>query len=347
MTARTPRIAIGKGLPNLAAQTLRFYRQVGVTEVVMPTRYGTVVRRRPLVPPAQTAALRAQPEPWCEAELRRIMDRIAAYDLVPSAINLPLSGNIVMGRPGRDADLDRVMANIRTAGRLGLSVVTYNFTALRASEGYAECPGAGRGGANLRDFDNSRIAALPPLPDVGRIGLAEMWSNLTYYLRAAVPVAEEVGVRLAVHPNDPPVPVYRGVAQPLADMDGWRHLLDAYDSSSNCLFFDTGVTTELGEDAPSAIREFGGRDRIAIVHYRNVRITTPRYAYLETFHEEGDCDIMACMEAFVEVGYRGLVDPDHTPGITDDSVDTRMGWAFAIGQLVTLRDVAMRRAGLA
>lgn len=332
---------ISKGLGNLADATLRFFRQIGVEEVATPARFHTRVNLRPLVPPPQLSARGPQPEPYDEDELNRIRAHVQSFDLEATTLGLPLSGNILMGRPGRDADLEKVKTAIRTAGRAGYRVLTYNFTALRASEGYAAQRGAGRGGADLRNFDHARIRDLPPLPDVGIHTTAEMWDRLEYFLKAAVPVAEEADVRLAVHPNDPPVPEYRGVAQPLGDLESWQRLIDIVDSPANSLFFDTGVTTELGEDAAAAIRYFGQRDRIATVHFRNVRVQEPRYRYLETFVDQGDCDIFACARAFAEVGYTGGIDPDHTPGIASDTEDSRSGWAFAIGQLIALRKAAM------
>jgi mannonate dehydratase len=331
-------IKIGKGLGTLAEETLRFYRQIDVEHVGLPTRYHTRVGTRPLVPPTQTGPRGALGPAWDESELLRIRERIESFGLTPSEMGLPLSGNIVYGRPERDQDFGRLRDCIAMAGRLGVSVMTYSFTALRASEGYGALPGAGRGGSDLRDFDHERIGDLPPLDSVGCHSLEDMWERLTVFLRETVPAAEEAGVRLAAHPNDPPIPEYRGVAQPLSDLDGLERLLDTLDSPANSLFFDTGVTTELGEDAVQAIRRFGGRDRIAIVHFRNVRVEIPRYRYVETFHDEGDCDMFGCMQAFSDVGYTGLLDPDHTPGIIGDTPDTRIGWAFAIGQMVAMRD---------
>lgn len=242
-----------------------------------------------------------------------------------------------MGRAGADADLAIVKQNIVVAGKIGLQTLTYNFTALRAAEGYGARLGQGRGGADLRDFDYRRIADLPPLPTVGEHTLDAMWERIEQFLRVVIPVAEAAEVRLAVHPNDPPVPTYRGVAQPLSDLAGLKRLIDLVNSPANSLFFDTGVTTEMGEDAVAAIHAFGKRNRIGCVHFRNVRVETPRYQYLETFQDEGDCDMAACMAALHGIGYQGLVEPDHTPGIGGDTADTRMGWAFAVGQMVALR----------
>lgn len=338
----TQRIRIGKELGDISDETLRFYKQIGVEEVGMPTRYitqtGAAPTTRPLVPAADTGTRGSQAAVWDEAELVRIKERIESFALKPSMTYLGLSWNILLGRHGRDDDLEKVKASIEIAGRVGLRVLAYVFSALRASEGYGARYGEGRGGADYRDFDYDRIKDLPPLESVGRHSLEEMWERLTYFLEEVIPVAESAGVRLAAHPNDPPVPEYRGVAQPLGDLEGMKRLIRVVDSPSNCIYLDTGVTTEMGEDAVETIRYFGELDRIGMVHFRNVRVEVPRYKYVETFQDEGDCDMFACMKAFHEVGYKGMLEPDHTPGITGDTPDTRIGWAFAIGQMIAMRN---------
>lgn len=342
MTTCKDGIRIGKGLGDISEETLRFFRQIGVESVWMPSRFverkGTPPTVRPLVPPTQRKPLGDQPPAWHHQELQRIRDRIEAFGLIPEAMNLPVSGRIVMGHPGADDDLKTIRECIRTAARVGVRVLTYNFTALRASEGYGALRGEGRGGADLRDFDVERIRDLPSLESVGEHSFDAMWGRLEAFLKGVVPAAEEAGLRLALHPNDPPVPVYRGVAQPVHSLAGMKRLVETVDSPSNTLFLDTGVLTELGEDAAQAIRDFGGRDRIGIVHFRNVRSVAVGERYVETFLDDGACDTAACMRAFHEVGYDGLIDPDHTPGIVDDVQDTRIGWAFAIGQLIALRE---------
>lgn len=331
---------VGKEIGDVADETLRFLAQIGVETIGMPTRLrmkaGTNPTKRPLVPPAQLQPL-GKPNLWDETELREIKAKIENSGMEVATASLPLSGNIVMGSDGRTADLEIVKANIKTAGRVGIPVLTYNFTALRASEGYAARYRGGRGGADLRDFNYARIRGLPPLDAVGEHGHDQMWERISVFLHAVVPAAEAAGVRLAVHPNDPPVPTYRGVAQPLSDLNGLKRLVDLIDSPSNSIFFDTGVTTEMGEDAPTALRLFGKRKRIAAVHFRNVRVEVPRDRYVETFHDDGDCDMAGCLKTLQSVNYGGVVYPDHTPYITNDTHDTRIGWAFAIGQIIGLR----------
>jgi mannonate dehydratase len=224
------------------------------------------------------------------------------------------------------------------ASRLGLKILTYSFTALRASEGYGAQIGGGRGEADYRDFNFDRVKDSLPLTDIGEISLDKMRKNLEYFIRKVVPIAEDVDIKLAAHPNDPPIPVYCGVAQPLSDLNAFKWLINIVDSPSNTIFLDTGVITELGEDAVDVIGYFGGKDRIGTVHFRNVEVVIPRYNYVETFIDEGECDMAACMEAFKEVGYFGGVDPDHTPAKIGDTIDTRIGWAYAIGYINSLRD---------
>jgi mannonate dehydratase len=334
-------IKIGKGLGDLSEGTLRFYRQIGVEDVSLPGRFTTEPRpSRPHVPPAQKGPAGPQPQPWNAAELMRWREHVAHYELNASTMGLPLSGNILLGRRGRDDDIELVRASIRAAGQAGLRVLTYNFIGLRASEGYFALPGSGRGGADLRAFDYLRVRDLPPLESVGVHSRQEMWERLKYFLRSVVPVAEEAGIRLAMHPNDPPVPVFRGVEQPVRSLDDLKEVVDVIDSPANSLYLDTGVLTQMGEDAAEAIRYFGTRDRIGAVHFRNVRVDVPYERYTETFLDDGDGDPFSWMCAFQEVGYSRAIDPDHTPGISGDTLDTHAGWAFAIGQLVALRAAA-------
>ena len=343
------KIKIGKGIGDVSEATLRFFKQIGVEDVHMPTRWnertGSTPTVRPHVPPTQKGRAREIGKPWDLDELKRVKERIAEFELEATVAGLGLSGNLLMGLEGREADAEVQRARIEAAGAVGIEVLTYSFTALRASEGYGSIVGGGRGGANLRDFDYDRIKDLPPYDTVGTIGYNQMWENLHWFLEAVLPTAESAGVKLAAHPNDPPVPEYRGVAQPLGDYEDWKKLIDLVDSSSNTLFFDTGVMTETGHDAVEAIRYFGSRKRIGTVHFRNVKVITPRTKYVETFHDDGDADLNACMQAFFDVGYEGQIDPDHTPGLIDDEEGTRVGWAYAIGQMVAMRNGSGRSLG--
>jgi sugar phosphate isomerase/epimerase len=164
-------------------------------------------------------------------------------------------------------------------------------------------PGAHGRAADPLAYDYDRSKDLPPLPEVGTHTLDEMWRNVTYFLKAVVPVAEESGVRLALHPNDPPVPLSRGSGQIRATLDGWKRLIEIVPSPSNGITYDCGVTRELGEDPVEVCRWFGERDRINHVHYRNVRVRRPGVAYTEVFPDEGQVDLFAVMKELVRQRY--------------------------------------------
>ncbi len=337
--AQTPALKIGKGLRDLSDETLDFFKMLGVQHVVMPSRYSIDVSRRGLVPSTDRGPQNNRPlQPWDEQELRRVKDRIEEKGLTPMMIHLGRMYAVMHGRSNADDELEAVKQNIRIIGRLGIPVVEYNFTPLRASEGYGRT--TGRGGAGLRNYDHERTKGNPPLPNVGEHSRDEMWQRLENFLKEIIPVAEDAGVRLALHPNDPPIPIFRGAAQPVRTIADQKRLIETVDSPSNGITLDTGVTTEMGEDAAEAIRYFGSRDRINHVHFRNVRVDVPYYKYLEVMHDEGDCNMLACMKTFAEVGYKYLIIPDHTPEFSDDTVGSQMGWAFAIGYLQALRQAA-------
>ena len=143
--------------------------------------------------------------PWRQADLSARIERLKAEGL--TLYNLMIGGfrNTIYGRPGRDEEIEKVIQSIRAAGKAGLPVIEYNFYAHRAMEGYYEQ--VGRAGAGYTAFDYDRMKDLPPLEHEGAHSLEQMWANITYFLKAVVPVAEQSGVRLALHPNDPPAPL--------------------------------------------------------------------------------------------------------------------------------------------
>jgi mannonate dehydratase len=256
------------------------------------------------------------PIPWQEDDLRALMDRLKSGGLTLG--NLMIAGfrKTLYGKSGRDEEIEKVLRSIRVAGKLGLPVIEYNFYAHRLVEGYyAE---TGRGGAGLTAFDYQRVRQLPPLPEEGVHTLEEMWSNIAYFLRAVVPVAEESGVRLALHPNDPPAPVSRGSQQIMGSLEGWKRLVDIVPSKSNGITFDCGVAREMGQDPVEVCRYFGSRDVINHVHYRNVLVQTPNEKYTEVFIDEGANDMFAVMKELVRQKYSRLVYPEHPRAIDYD-----------------------------
>ncbi len=254
--------------------------------------------------------------PWQESDIRARMERLKSGGL--TLFNMMIDGfrNTLYGRPGRDEEIDKVCESIRAAGRAGLPIIEYNFYAHRLVEGYYE--ETGRGGAGLTAFDYARVKDLPPLPEEGAHTLEDMWSNITYFLKAVVPVAAESGVRLALHPNDPPAPLSRGSQQIMGTVKGWKRLIDIVPSPSNGITFDCGVTREMGDDPVEVCRYFGSRDCINHVHYRNVRVRTPYESYTEVFIDAGQVDMFAVMKELVRQKYPRLIYPEHPRGLDVD-----------------------------
>jgi len=334
-------IRVGMRLGELSEGTLRFYRQIGVEAVELPQRYSTDPPARPvapLLPPAEQQRAGAQPPPYKAEDLRRMRERAEEFGLEAIQIMLPVGESLSLGRPGREQDMESVCRSIEAAGKAGIGAMRYTFRSLRPNPGYYLQEGAGRGGATLRAFDYDRVRDHPPLDDIGRQTKEQMWERLTWFLERAVPAAEATGVRLAVHPSDPPPPAYRGVEQPLATLADMKRLIETVDSPSNCIIGHPGVFTEMGEDPVAAIRYFGERKRIGGVHFRSVSVQVPYEKYIETFHDEGDTDLVGAMRAFHEVGFSGLLEPDHTAGMSNDSVDHKLAWAQAVGYVLGLRN---------
>ena len=316
---------------------LEYMQQLGVEWVTMPgpgaptySEEGRVIQR-----PNSTASPNG---PWKEEEIRAIKDRIEAAGLKLGNMMLHDFRDVILGRPGRDRDIENVQQSIRVAGRVGLPVVEYNFYALRAMGGYYRKPG--RGGVEYAAHDFDRAKDLPVLPDIGEHHADALWERYEYFLKAVVPVAVEAGVRLAVHPNDPPPPRFRGCDQIIGSVEGLKRVVDIVRSPANGITLDTGVTREMGHNPIEVIEYFGKRDQINHVHFRNVITEVPRLKYTEVFLEEGQVDMLAALKALRAVKYPRLLYPDHVPSMPGDDRN-RAGWAYAVGHIKAL----MRQAG--
>ncbi len=311
---------------NLNDDTLRFLVQLGVEWVTTGgpgsptyTVEGRVVPARP-----------GETVPWREEDLRRTRQRVESFGLKLGNVMLHDFRDAILGRPGAAKDIENVQESIRVAGRVGIPVVEYNWYALRAMGGYTEEKGRGDTVMAVHDYDRSRN--LPPLDDVGTHSAADLWTRYERFLKAVVPVAERAGVRLAVHPNDPPPPKYRGIEQILGAVDGLKRVCETVKSPANGITLDTGVTREMGSNVIETIQWFGARDQINHVHFRNVVMRVPREKYTETFIDAGNNDMMACLRALNATKYPRLLHPDHVPKFPDDP-NQRAGWAYAVGQV--------------
>ena len=291
--------------------------------------------------------------PWTVENVRRAVDTAKQYGLVAynSMINVPAS--IIYARDTRSKDMEVFLASIEAAGKGGLAVAEYNFYAHRAIEGYYETVGRAKAGYTAFDselellldeqgevvepiyrdekgqitpetraaFPNAksvRFKDLPPRPSEGAWKLEQIWANVTWFLKIAVPAAEKAGVLLALHPNDPPAPVSRGSQQIMGSLAGWKRLTEIVNSPANGITYDSGVTTELGENAVEVAEYFASRKRINHVHFRNVLVEKPYERYQEVFVDNGQADMFNVMRALVKNKYTGTIYPEHPRALDHD-----------------------------
>lgn len=264
--------------------------------------------------------------PWEEAGLREQMERLKAEGITLGNLMIGGFNNAIYARPGRDEEIEKVIQSIRAAGKAGLPVVEYNWYSHRAMEGYFEQ--TGRAGSGYTGFDYERLVEvngkkipfkdLPPLENEGAHTLDEMWTNIAYFLKAVIPEAEKAGIRMALHPNDPPAPISRGSQQIMGTVEGWKRLIAIVDSPSNGITFDCGVTREMGQDPIEVCRYFASRDRINHVHFRNVRVQKPYERYQEVFIDEGENNMFLVMRELVKNKYTRLIYPEHPRALDYD-----------------------------
>jgi mannonate dehydratase len=254
--------------------------------------------------------------PWSEADVRTRIDQFKAGGL--TLYNMMISGfdDVIWGRPGADAQTADVITSIRAAGKAGLPVVEYNFYAHRLTEGYKE--EAGRAGAGYTAYDYELSKSLPPKDGVGTHTRAEQLERARRFLKAVVPEAEKANVRLALHPNDPPVPLSRGSEQLMGTVAHWKEYLSLVESPVNGMTFDCGVTREMGEDPVAVCRWLGERDRINHVHFRNVVVRRPYVDYTEVFLDDGQVDLFGVMRELVRQKYARTIYPEHPRALDVD-----------------------------
>lgn len=310
-----PRIC--ENVPDISDQTLRWAAQLGIHWLALSGRL-------------------ADPEGkgyWTEEGCQAVADRVSQHGLEVGIMMVNIPPAVILGRPERDEGIAQVVQSIQAAASAGYPVVEYNFYNHRAVEGYGQRPG--RGGALYTDYIDRRMQALPPRPDVGEPTEDETWERLEYFQKAVMPVAESLGIRLALHPNDPPPPRSRGAAQVLTTLEGMKRLVDLVPSTANGITFCQGSFSEWpGMDIVAAIHYFGSRDKIHHVHFRNPRGTFPEY--VETFIDEGDTDMVLAMKAYRDVRYRFTLCSDHVPKMTDDLAFGLIGRAFNHGYIKAL-----------
>jgi mannonate dehydratase len=350
----TIRIALGQ-FNELTVEKLTFARQLGVGGVQMNT---------PLLPGE---------ERWEYEDLLRLRLLAEEHGLRFEAIeNVPVRfyDRAMLGLPGRDEQIANYQAIIRAMGRAGIPILGYHFMPNSVWRTSRTAPG--RGGAEVTAFDLATVEQTP-------VGVAQrafvsnrdrqidgmfeqaasheaerviataeaMWANYEYFMRAVLPVAAEAGVKLALHPDDPPVPMLGGIARLFPNPEGFKRAEAIAESLPGgeawgldlCL----GCCSEMPGGAANVramIEHFGPRGRIIYVHFRDVRGTVPEFA--ECFIGEGNYDPAEILILLKRSGFGGFLLDDHVPHMIDDSSWGHRGRAHAIGYMQGLLRMAER-----
>lgn len=245
---------------------------------------------------------------------------------------------ITLGLPDRDEKIEAWCTILRNLGEVDIPTMGYNF---KPVGNFRTTPTVGRGGARYSTFVYDELMQEPPHYPDKQINEETMWENLAYFLERVIPVAEEAGVTMALHPDDPPLPEpLGGAARIVSTLDQYKRIFNLVPSPSNAMLFCQGCVTEMGVDVEQAIRDIGGLGKIAYVHFRNVR-GTPRN-FQEVFIDEGDVDMVRMMAVYRDVGFEGPFMMDHTPELPQAEVGWWAGRAFAVGYMRALIQAVYR-----
>jgi mannonate dehydratase len=286
---------------------LKLARQIGVTDIVV--RY---------------------PGPEIE-DLAPLCLQVKNHGMQVSVVEgyLPID-KVVLGQQGREAQLDELIRLVRSMGACHVGVLCYNWMGLTDWTRTSETR-PGRGGALCTEFDRKKAEALGPI-EGPPVDAAALWENLAWFLQRILPVAEAAGVALAMHPDDPPLSPLRGLERIMVNPEAFERLAQLSSSKANGICFCQGNFAAMGVDVPSTIRRLG--PHIRFVHLRDVKGGPDHF--VETFHDEGPTDMYEAMRAYHQVGFDGVMRPDHVPVLAGESGEagyTMQGRLFAVGYM--------------
>jgi len=294
-------------------------------------------------------------ENWSVESLARRRERVESFGLTLEAVPLPLSSayitrsenpGIMLGKsPERDREIDDICQMIRNASLAGIRLLKYNMSILGVVRTESTI---GRGGAIYSTFNYEKAANRDTPTEAGLVSAEQAWERIGYFVRRVMPVAEEHKMRLACHPHDPAMPEpqgFRGVHRVLGSVDGLKRFIELTPSPSHGLNFCQGTVSEMlkkpGEEIYDVIRYFGLRGRIFNVHFRNIKGGFLNFQ--ETFPDNGDVDFIRAIRTYKEVGYDGMLMPDHAPVVAGDR-DRQQAFAYCFGYIQALIQMVNQEA---
>jgi mannonate dehydratase len=293
------------------------------------------------------AITKASPEltglkaPWDFESLRQIKERFEQAGFKLYALEgdqLDMSG-IKFGLPGRDEDIEKYCQMLSNMGRLEIPLLCYNFMAgigwFRTRIDIPERGGALTSGFDIRDIDNNELTAR------GKITEDQLWNNYKYFIKAVIPAAERAGVKMALHPDDPPISPLRGISRIFISADNFRKAMKIIESPSHGITFCQATFRAMGEDVFQLIEEFGKKGKIFFVHFRDIKGKAE--CFQETFHDNGSTDMVKALRYYLRhTDLSTLIRPDHTPSMAGESNSNpgyeMQGRLFAVGYMKGIID---------
>ena len=239
-----------------------------------------------------------------------------------------------LGVEGAEEEIENTKWAIEALSKAGINMICYNFMAglgwTRTNTKIEE-----RGGALTSEFDLEASKALG-LTRSGEVSEEKMWANITHFVKEVMPVADKFGVRMALHPDDPPISPLRGIARILTSAKAYRRVMDIVPSPMNGVTFCQANFKLMGEDVYALAKEWTTRKKIFFIHFRDVTGTKEKFH--ETFHDNGPTDMVRILRVYSSAGFNGPIRPDHAPTIEIDRSDTRSGYTmggkvFAFGYM--------------
>jgi mannonate dehydratase len=264
--------------------------------------------------------------------------------------NIPNNDNrnieeITLNLPGRDQKIEWEKQYIRDTGKAGISYMTYAHMAngiWSSKQEKTRAGGASRAFhlSDAKGYWNGKVYT-GPLTHGRKYSKEELWENYTYFIRQIAPVAEEAGVRIGIHPDDPPVPELGGIPRHMfGTFDGYMKALEIANSPNVGICLCCGTWAEGGEhtgkNVYDAAREFAKTGKLWKIHFRNV--TSPIPNFVETYIDNGYTDMARLMKTLVEADFRGNLIADHVPTMAGDR---RLVWSYSIGYIRALYASAM------
>lgn len=290
--------------------------------------------------------------PWDYESIKNVVDAWKEVGLNYNVVEGPptLGTKTKLGLDGKDEEIENFIILMKNLKKAGVDVICYNWMPV-ISWARTSMDSPGRGGALMTAFDYAEIKNRP-LTEYGEISPDNMWENLEYFLKAVVPEAEKLEVKLAMHPDDPQVNSIQGIPRIMNTVENFDRLLNMVPSDYNGITMCQGNFSLMGTDIPALIRRWGMAGKIHFVHFRNVRELSgvlPSTKFTETFHDEGDIDMYQAMSAYYDIGFRGAIRADHVPTMAGEE-NSRPGYMtlgnlFAIGYIRGLAEsVSKNRA---